>query len=1073
MAGQFTDYWRIVKPAPAKAEYNASPEETKFFNNFSWYTKVMKGASSRNSKYTQYKGMDGDVFVSRALDTIAEEMSNRNIKTNLPFDINYQNEVNRQVDHSVTELVRAALRHWCEIQDLNQIIFDICRVVIKYGDCFFRKTSDFKKWQYLNPEDIVGIVLDKDTNRPTHYHLRTGAKNDKGAFGDYEIVPIAGMVHFTLSSGLGEAGPFGESILYPVIKAYRHLSLLEDSAIIYRIVRAPERRVFFIDTGNMPPQRVKSYLESIKNEVRQKRVPNERGGQEQIDSVYNPMSMTEDFFFAQGANGRGSRVETLPGGECLALDTKLKLLDGRVETLQTLIDEHAAGKENWVYSANPLTGEFKPGLITWAGITRKDAKVMRLTFDDGHSVVVTPDHKFPVRDNDVVELEAQDLKIGQSMLSLYARKKQLAHDSEDYEQLFNHVTSKWEYTHRLVAKSVKGTLFENQFKHETSHQEKLTTIHHLDFNRFNNSPTNLAWMGKQDHWKYHSDTIKARGGWKQATDAIKHLKQNNPEAYKKIIDAQVDGRRRWKNSLTAEQIAAYNESVSKGIKRYFQTIDDYQKAKHSKASRDNFRKGNEKLIERLATDPIFKVEFGKKISDGQQRKAKEDPESWMARSEKIGKSHSALWEDVEFRAAHSELNKKNFQAYMERDPAGFAERNRKTSEAKKFIYTDWMVERVKATVRDTNKPYLQRSELVELLQKDEEFVKTFIELNIAKQAAANSKKALTTFESGHLVSLLNSSGYHNDWKGFRKDALNYKNHKLVKIEWLDDRQDTGTITVDGIGFLHHYHNFALENGVIVTNSLGEISDISYFQNKLLQGLRIPSSYMRGSADQGGQVQDGKVGVAYIEELRFANYVSRLQRKINKTFDSHFKAYLKSAGLTIDPQLFYLELPAPQDFDIYRQAEVDEKLLSIYGNVKDMESISQRYGLIRYLHYTEDDLNMNESLLKEERHIPDDGIAPGLSAVRMMYDKKWQEGRPDIKVSDDYDNYTKETEAPKAPESASEDTESEEDQGEETQAEASGSEEPQGEETSSEHDDNESNDTESEETKAEPSGEEKK
>lgn len=508
MAGVFTDYWRIVKPAPSKSQYVAtSPEAAKLYSNFSWYTKVMKGASSRFSKYTQYKNMDSDVFVSRALDTIAEEMTQINIRTNLPFEIEYQNENNKEVPSSITMTVRAALRHWCEIQNLDTMLYDIARTTVKFGDCFFQKQSDFKRWTYIDPGDIIGITIDEH-GTPEHYHIRTGEKNRQGAFGDITIVPAAGVVHFTLSSSMGENGPFGESPLWACVKAFRHLSLLEDSVIIYRIVRAPERRVFFVDVGNMPPQRVKAYMESIRNELKQKRIPNETGGSEKIDSVYNPMSMNEDYFFAQTADGRGSRVETLSGGE----------------------------------------------------------------------------------------------------------------------------------------------------------------------------------------------------------------------------------------------------------------------------------------------------------------------------------------------------------------------------------------------------------------------------------------------------------------------------------------------------------------------NLGEITDLTYFQNKFLQGLRIPASYMRGG-DQGGiAIADGKVGIAYIEEVRFANYVSRLQNKINSTFDDHFKAYMKSAGLKIDNHLFKIRLCDPQNFKDYKQAEVDEKMISNFSNVKDVPYLSARYKLMHYLGFSEDDIQENQALLKQELNIPDDGIDEGLDDLRMMYDPKWMDGRPDIKVADTYDDHTSSTEA---------------------------------------------------------------
>ena len=138
------------------------------------------------------------------------------------------------------------------------------------------------------------------------------------------------------------------------------MTLLEDAVIIYRIVRAPERRVFTIDTGNMPPQRARAYLESVKTEFRQKRAPS-LDQQNGVDSGYNPISITEDFFLTKSSEGRGSTIDTLAGGECLSLDTKIKLLDGRDITLQQMIDEYNSGKINWVYSCHPTTGDIVTG----------------------------------------------------------------------------------------------------------------------------------------------------------------------------------------------------------------------------------------------------------------------------------------------------------------------------------------------------------------------------------------------------------------------------------------------------------------------------------------------------------------------------------------------------------------------------------------------------------------------------------------------------------------------------------------------------------------------------------------
>jgi hypothetical protein len=123
------------------------------------------------------------------------------------------------------------------------------------------------------------------------------------------------MVHISLSEGLDNNYPFGNSLLESVFKVYKQKELLEDAIIIYRVQRAPERRVFYIDVGNMPSHMAMSFVERVKNEIHQRRIPSSTGGGTSvIDASYNPLSINEDYFFPQTAEGRGSKVETLPGG---------------------------------------------------------------------------------------------------------------------------------------------------------------------------------------------------------------------------------------------------------------------------------------------------------------------------------------------------------------------------------------------------------------------------------------------------------------------------------------------------------------------------------------------------------------------------------------------------------------------------------------------------------------------------------------------------------------------------------------------------------------------------------------
>src|SRR5690606_19834628 len=106
----------------------------------------------------------------------------------------------------------------------------------------------------------------------------------------------------SLTEGLDAFWPFGTSVLENVFKVFKQKELLEDSIIIYRIQRAPERRVFKVDVGGMPPHMAMAFVERVKTEVNQRRIPSNTGGvgaYNFMDSTYSPISTNEDYFFPQ------------------------------------------------------------------------------------------------------------------------------------------------------------------------------------------------------------------------------------------------------------------------------------------------------------------------------------------------------------------------------------------------------------------------------------------------------------------------------------------------------------------------------------------------------------------------------------------------------------------------------------------------------------------------------------------------------------------------------------------------------------------------------------------------------
>jgi hypothetical protein len=151
-------------------------------------------------------------------------------------------------------------------------------------------------------------------------------------------------------------------------------------------------------------------------------------------------------------------------------------------------------------------------------------------------------------------------------------------------------------------------------------------------------------------------------------------------------------------------------------------------------------------------------------------------------------------------------------------------------------------------------------------------------------------------------------------------------------------------------------------------NLGEIDDLKYFNNRLARGLRVPSSYLpTGPDDNTTPLSDGRVGTAMIQEFRFNQYCERLQNYIGRKLDEEFKLFLRWRGLNIDSNLFTLEFNPPQNFAAYRQTELDTARVSTFTSVEQYPYISKRFALERFLGLTEEEINKNEKMWREENN----------------------------------------------------------------------------------------------------------
>jgi hypothetical protein len=160
-------------------------------------------------------------------------------------------------------------------------------------------------------------------------------------------------------------------------------------------------------------------------------------------------------------------------------------------------------------------------------------------------------------------------------------------------------------------------------------------------------------------------------------------------------------------------------------------------------------------------------------------------------------------------------------------------------------------------------------------------------------------------------------------------------------------------------------------------NLGEIDDLKYFNNKMARGLRVPSSYLpTGPDDSGATMNDGKVGTALIQEYRFNQYCERLQALIVQKLDDEFKMFMKWRGFNIDSGLFSLRFNPPQNFASYRQSELDNTRINAFQSLEPLPYMSKRFLLERFLGLTEEEIQENEEMWREENDTVEEKSASG-------------------------------------------------------------------------------------------------
>ena len=291
------------------AKSNLIDRFTKLYSGYgaSATTDAVHKKSLRLGLFKDYESMDNDGIVSSALDIYADESTMKSEYGSV-LEIQTENENIKAILHNL----------FYDILNIEFNLWPWVRNMCKYGDFFLHleinekygitnvaplSAYDVARVEGLDAENphYVKFVLEQGTSENTSY---SAAKPHQSELENFEVA------HFRLLSDSNFL-PYGKSMIEQGRKTWKQLSLMEDAMMIHRIMRAPEKRVFQIDIGNIPPAEVDNYMQKILNKMKKTPIIDQATGEYNLK--YNMQNITEDFFLPVRGGDSGTRIESLPG----------------------------------------------------------------------------------------------------------------------------------------------------------------------------------------------------------------------------------------------------------------------------------------------------------------------------------------------------------------------------------------------------------------------------------------------------------------------------------------------------------------------------------------------------------------------------------------------------------------------------------------------------------------------------------------------------------------------------------------------------------------------------------------
>ena len=527
-------------------------------SNLGYGTPSMQNfAYQKNELYADYETMDQDAIISSALDIYADESTMKN-EFDQVLTISCQNENVQKILHNL----------FYDVCNIEFNLWPWLRNMCKYGDSFL-KLDITEGYGVVNVVPLSSYEMTREEGEDLEDPYKVTFKQDGGAGNvEYQNFEIA---HFRLLSDANFL-PYGKSMVEPARKTWKQLTMMEDAMMIHRIMRAPEKRIFKIDVGNIPPNEVDAYMQAIIDKM--KKVPYVDQTTGEYNLKFNMQNMMEDFYLPTRGGESGTGIESVAGLDFNAIDDIEYLRNKMMSALR--VPKAFLGYDENVEGKATLAAED----IRFA---RTIERLQRIAVSELTKIAIVHLYTQGFKDADLVDFELSlttpSTVYEQEKIAIWQEKIRLATDIQGskllsdewiYENIFNMGDTAWERERESVITDLKLKFRQSQIEQEGNDPAKTL--------RSFGTPHDMASLG-QNSSEEESDVPVGRPDIGMKYKSTEHPGGQDPIGDKDMHKTFTQDKQPLKHNFRGNSPLA-RENKHEKYKNVINSLKSSQKTKH-------------------------------------------------------------------------------------------------------------------------------------------------------------------------------------------------------------------------------------------------------------------------------------------------------------------------------------------------------------------------------------------------------------------------------------------------------------------------------------------------------------